>query len=186
MDYSISPEEHELRETRQKVENVIRSYEHALDVGSVEFNLGWQELEEDLTVLPGENNLTVIKDPGSGFEGLDKKLLRGLLEIEFFEKAGFDEALFNWQEVLKFAYVKNRVGELLDEERKIHGDLEEIWPELRKELGKRTDDFSEQFYMNVAILGESIGQKLLEEHSLEEIPGLKLSDMEEAGDQLFE
>lgn len=186
MDYSINPEEHELREARGKVENVINSYEYALDIDSVKINLGWQDLEREISVMRGkENTLTVILDPEKKIENVDKAVLRGLLEMEFFEKASFDESMFNWQEVLKFAYVKNRVGELLGEERGVNQDLEEKWEDLRKELGKRTDDFSDEFYMNAATLGESIGQKLLESSSIEELPSLNRSDVKKAGDELF-
>lgn len=186
MDYSIKPEEHELREARSEVENVVNSYEYALDVESVEINLGWQELDRDISVMPEEENtLLVILDPEKEVEDLDKPVLRGLLELEFFEKASFEESMFNWQEVLKFAYVTNRVGELLGEERAVNQELEDNWPDLREELGKRTDDFSDEFYMKAASLGESIGQKLLENHDLEALPGLNRSDVMEAGDELF-
>lgn len=186
MDYSIKPEEHEVREAREKVENVINSYDYALDIDSVKVNLGWQDQDRDISVIPGENNtITVILNPEKQAENLDKAVLRGLLELEFFEKARFDEAMFNWQEVLKFAYVKNRVGELLGEERTVNEDLEDKWGDLKQELGKRTDDFSEEFYMNAATLGESIGQKLMEKHSVDELPELNRSDVKKAGDELF-
>lgn len=186
MDYSITPEEHELRAAREKVENAVNRFDYALELESIRFDLGWQSLKASPSVVSdGKDTLTVIFDVEKEDEEFEKKLLRGLLEIEFFKKAEFDESIFNWQEVLKFAYVKHRVGEIMGEGTDVHDSLEEKWPELREELGKRTDDFSEQFYMSAAILGESLGERLLQENDIEEIPSLNRSDVIDAGDELF-
>lgn len=184
MDYSIKPEEHGYRSAKQSLENIVASYEYALDIGSVSFNLGWQKID-GARVVAGDGEITVVLNPDEEPEDLEKKVLRGLLELEFVEKAEYDEIMFNWQEVLKLAYVKHRTAEILDEERVVHERLGEMWPDLKDELGKRTGDFSQEFYMNAALLGESLGTILVPEKGLEELPYLNQSDVVEAGEELF-
>lgn len=185
MDYSIKPSKAELRELRQRAENAVSSYQHFLDLDRVEFNLGWQQLENDSTVVSGDGTLTVVVQPGAEAPKLEKKLLRGMLELEFVEEAPYDEISFNWQEVLKLAYVQSRTAEILDEERAPHPELEAPWPDLSDELGKRTGEFSDEFYVNAAALGEAIGQELLEKHDIDKLPDLKKTDVEDAGDRLY-
>lgn len=185
MEHSIKPEEHELRAAREKVENTVNRFDYALEIEKVSFNLGWQELEKSPSIVSGKNSLNIIIDPEKEDEKFEKKLLRALLEIEFFDKADIDESMFNWQEVLKFAYVKQRVAEITGEEIEPDRALEDMWPDLKKDLGKRTDEFSEEFYMNAAALGGSVGKKLLEDHMIDDIPDLNRSDVIEAGERLF-
>lgn len=186
MDYSIRPSKHELQEVRQKVEQTLDSFEYALDIDSVEINLGWQKIENDVSIIPGEgNSLVLIINPEREIETLERNILRGVLEIEFLQKAEFEEITYNWQEVLKFAYVKNKVAKLLDEETGEQPSLEEKWPDLKENLSEKVEEFSEEFYLNAAPLGNQIGKKLLETHEMEEIPNLKRSDVTEAGEELF-
>lgn len=186
MDYSIKPGEHELREARQEVENVLESYSFALDIENVEIELGWQRIERGSSLVSaGGSRITLVINPEKKLEELEKNVLRGLLEIEFLKKADYSRINYNWQEVAKFAYVKNRIKNLVDEQHQEDPELEENWESLRENLSREVTEFDEEFYMNAAQLGETIGRKLLEDHEVEDIPQLKKSNIVDTGDEFF-
>lgn len=186
MEYSINPEEHQLKKARVKIEEIIDSYSYSIDVENVELNLGWQQVEGTSSVIHEEGSrLTLIINPDADMEELEKNVLRGLLEIEFLRKAPFEEYNFNWQEILKLGYVTNKLEHLIQSDIQRDKELNEEWPEFKELLSKETGEFTGQFYMNASALGETIGKKLLENHEIEELPELKKSDVVEAGDSVF-
>lgn len=190
MKYSIKPEEHELRQVRNRVEEVTSSYSHAFEAGNVQFYLGWQKLERGASFFyDGGNTLTLVTDLKKNWKtSIEKAVLRGLSHIEFMELSGLDEITFNWQEVLRLGYTEMKLAELINGEIEHKEELGDRWNEIRKHLSNRVDseEFNEFFYRNTGTLAGMIGQKLLEKHDLEEFPGLKRSDIIEAGDALFE
>lgn len=187
MEYSVQPDRNELEESRRAVKNILESYSHTLDLENVEVTLGWQKMDRESSVMhDGEKNLIVTINPDREKEEVERNVLRGLLELEFLEKADYENYDFNWQEVLKLAYVTNRVDKLMDTDVEREAELEDKWPEFRQILSQETGEFDEEFYLNAVVLGEAIGQELLEKHDLEEFPKLKRSDVIEAGERLFD
>ena len=189
MNYSINPEEHELKKAREKIEEVLESYSYAFEVENIEIDLGWQRIERDVSLLSSiDNTVILVLRPGSKLEGLEKNVLRGVFEIEYRQKAVYDSIEFDWQEIAKFAYVKNKIRKVLGnmEKGNRREELRQKWPELRQELEKEKEEFHEELYMNAAALGEIIGRELLEDKELDELPKLTKSDIIETGEKLFD
>ncbi len=188
MKHSIEPDEHELGKARRALENAVSKYEHSVEAGEIKFYLGWQDTKNSATVITETTDLvTVILNPGTEWEEeLETEILRSLLEIEFIGKADYEMISFNWQDVTKWAYVITRMNRLLDEEAKEYESLDDNWTDLREELGDEITEQSEFFHINSVSLGEMLGEALLEDHDLDEFPGLKQSDIAEAGDRIFE
>ena len=189
MEYSIKPEEHELKKSRNSIDRVLSSYGYSFDVENLEFYLNWQKLDKAATYTYDDKNaITLIIDPDKDWEEkLETSVLRGVSQAEFMHLSEIEEMRFNWQEVLRFAYTKMKMTEIAGEETSEKEELKEKWAELKEQLSKEisAQNFDEFFYMNAGVLGGMIGQKLLEDYELEEFPELKRSDVIEAGDELF-
>lgn len=185
MDYSITPGKHQLREARQKVQNVLDSYSHTLELEDMEVLLGWQKINRDTNVMhDGDSELILVINPEEEMENLERNVLRGLLELEFMEKTDYRELSFKWQEVLKLSYVTARMKKLTDIDTDRSFDPEK-WSRFRQLLSEETEDFDEEFHLEAVSLAEKIGDKLLEDYEPEEFPELKMSDVVQAGEQLF-
>lgn len=189
MDYSIEPETHELEKARDRISEALNSYSYAFSVESAEFYLNWQKLEgEKTSYICDDREIILVIDPDKDWKDeIQQSVLRGLSQIEFDELSDFEEIRFNWQEVLRFAYVKMKMSEMVGEEPVEKEELGDRWNELRENLSEeisdqRVEDF---FYMNAGVLGGMIGQKLRESYELEKFPDLKRSDVIQAGDELF-
>jgi len=184
MEYSVRPTRSELEKVKSIIDNAVNSYSYGLEVDEVEFFLSWRRIEEDFSVLEVQNQEIIIAvNPGAeDFEEVEKKVVEALLEAEFMDKSDFDEVIFKWQEVLKFAYVALRNRELTGTELEVDEHLEDRWPYIRDQLGEKTSEYDQFFYMNTLRIGEAIAEKL----SLDpdELPGLKKSDIEDAGAKL--
>ena len=76
--------------------------------------------------------------------------------------------------------------ELNDEELKISEDIVARWPSIQEQLGQKVDNYEEFFYMNTGLIGEILASNLEEDYETEEIPGLKKSDIMDAGEKFFE
>lgn len=188
MKYSINPSKHEVVKARQQVENAVQRWQHSVEVGNVNISLGWQYFERPVSFTTWSNNLHLVLNLDDEFnieEELDNMVLRGLLEIEFIQSTEFEEIEFDWQELLKFAYVKMREKQLRGAEITENDEIRKRWNKIRDELVTDNEGFNEFFYNNAGVLGGMLGKKLAENYELSDIPKLKRSDLIEAGDELF-
>ena len=186
MDYSVRPSRSELERVRSKIDDCINSYEYSLGLEDMEFFLSWQRHERDFSVLEvKENEMMIAVNPDSEKYEMEG-LLRALFEAEFVEKVEYSEIRFKWQEVLKFAYAAMKTEEVIGEEIKLDEDLVARWPSIQEQLDQKVDNYEEFFYMNTGLIGEALATKLKEEYNLEEVPGLKKSDVMDAGEKFFE
>ena len=186
MDYSVRPSRSELERVRSKIDDCVNSYEYSLGLEDMEFFLSWQRHERDFSVLEvKENEMMIAVNPDSEKYEMEG-LLRALFEAEFVEKVEYSEIRFKWQEVLKFAYAAMKTEEVIGEEIKLDEDLVARWPSIQEQLDQKVDNYEEFFYMNTGLIGEALATKLKEEYNLEEVPGLKKSDVMDAGEKFFE
>lgn len=186
MDYSLRPSRSELERVRSKIEDYIGSYEYALDIDDIEIFLSWQRHERDFSVLEVKaNEMMVAVNPDSEDYQIEG-LLRALFEAEFMNKVDYDEVEFKWQEALKFAYSAMRMEEVKDEEPRLNEDIVARWPSIQEQLDQKVDNYQEFFYMNTGLIGEALATKLKEEYGSDNVPGLKKSDVMDAGERFFE
>ncbi|PSG98774.1 MAG: hypothetical protein BRC29_01440 [Nanohaloarchaea archaeon SW_7_43_1] len=184
MNYSINPDKHELEAVKGEIEEIIQKYSYSLEVENVELSLGWQRFEKDSNVVSRDNNLTVIINPERERENLEKNVLRGFLEIEFMEKAEYEELRYNWQEIARMAYVRARETNLRDEEIE-EPELENKWGQLKQKLDNKSEEFDEDLYVSAGIIAESIGSIYSEKNQVEELTKARKSDIIETGDEAF-
>jgi hypothetical protein len=186
MEYSIKPEKHELEAVRREIDQIIQKHSYSLEVENVRFNLGWQNFEKDCEVnITSQQTLQVVINPDKELENLEKNILRGVLEIEFMEKSGYEELRYNWQEIARMAYVKIRESNLTETELEVEKKLENKWPELKPKLGNETSQFDEDLYLHAGILADSIGYFYRQRDGLDKLPEARKSDIIKAGDDLF-
>jgi len=184
MNYSINPDKHELEAVKGEIEEIIQKYSYSLEVENVELNLGWQRFEKDSNVISRDNNLMVIINPEKERENLEKNVLRGFLEIEFMEKAEYEELRYNWQEIARMAYVRAREANLKDENIE-EPELENKWGQLKEELDNESEEFNEDLYMNAGIIAGGIGSVYSEKNQVEELTKARKSDIIKTGDKVF-
>lgn len=186
MDYSVRPSRQELEKVKSVIESCINQYDHALELEEVEFFLSWQRHEGDLSILEAtESEVIIAVNPETedyGTEGL----LRALFEAEFLSKTEYPEIEFKWQEAAKFAYSALRMKEVEGEELRLDEDIVARWPSVQEQLGQKVDNYNEFFYMNTGLIGEALATKFKEEYTLDQVPGLKKSDVMDAGEKFFE
>lgn len=186
MDYSVRPSSQELEKVRNKIEECVNTYSYALELEDMEFFLSWQRHENDFSVLEvKEREMMIAVNPDT--EDYDMEgLLRALFEAEFVQKIDYDEIAFKWQEVAKFAYSAMRMEEVKDENIKLDEDIVARWPSIQEQLDQKVENYEEFFYMNTGLIGEALATKLKEENTTEEVPGLKKSEVMDAGEKFFE
>lgn len=184
MEHSINPDKHELEAVKREIEEIIQKYSYSLEVNNIEFNLGWQKFEKDIDVVSENNRLTVMINPKGEREGLEKNILRGLLEIEFMEKTEYEEMRYHWQEIAQMSYVRARESNLRDE--KIgEAELEGEWSQLKEKLDNESENFNEELYLNAGIIAAGIGKYYREKKQVKELPKARKSDIIKSGDNLF-
>jgi len=186
MDYSVRPSRSELERVKGLIDDCVNRYNYTLEIEDVEFFLSWQRHEGDLSVLEVSDTEIMIAVNPEAEEYSTEGVLKALLELEFIQKASYPEISFKWQEVTKFAYTALRMKELNDEELKISEDIVARWPSIQEQLGQKVDNYEEFFYMNTGLIGEILASNLEEDYETEEIPGLKKSDVMDAGEKFFE
>jgi hypothetical protein len=181
MNYSIRPEEHELREARKTVQGALETCKAVMDK------------KEDLEVCLGGKSRENYEERGAFGEAWNESLIRLYFNSDhgedwkedlkkityftygeslFYEKS--EEIQFDWQRILSKAFAlqfmeKCGIKEDIDRE-----NAEENWQNRDEENFTPGWD-----------LCHLIGQELLEEHEFEGLPELKRSDILEAGDALF-
>lgn len=175
-----------MERVRRKIDECVSSYSYAIDLEDMEFFLSWQRHERDFSVLEVEENEMMIAVNPDTEEYDTEGLLRALFEAEFVEKVEYSEIRFKWQEVLKFAYTAMKAEEVIGDDIRYDEDIAARWPSIHEQLDQKVDNYEEFFYMNTGIIGEALATKLKVEYSTEEVPYLKKSDIEEAGEALLD
>ncbi len=186
MNYSIKPEEHELREAKQVIEGVLASCQI------------FKEKESDFKIeLSWESEIHAGSDAEDrifiGFNTLEedwKEKLKTATAYGYAHSLYYDlgeQPVFNWQQVLMDSFGLMLLDEILPEQaRKETEDVEDYevdnWLEMKKELEEEINYDSQNTPWQVSYL---IGRRLLKRYSLEEFPNLKKSQVLEAGDDVF-
>ena len=188
MNYSIKPEEHELREAKQTVEKALEGAKYVLHKKEdLEINLGYASIEEvdefgvfGSAVSPEEIEIFFNSDVDSWKDNLEDLAADLYGQTWFYENSEFN---FVWQQVLASTtglIVIEKVSEEKEFEiQEFKGEWAEKKTKISQEISKAGENLSWQLKLG-------IGHKLLEEHELEDFPDLNRSDVLEAGDKLFE
>lgn len=185
MNYSVKPEEHELREARQIVERILDSCSYIVEKdNSIRINLGFADLEEFGAVGNAKGSESAEIFFNSDVRGWEDDLEDVVADVYgqsyFYESS---EINFRWQHILASITGLMIIEELSDPREIGKEDFREEWAEKKTEIseevdGKRRDILSWQ-------LKSLIGRKLLEENDLKDLPDLKRTGVLEAGDALF-
>lgn len=184
MEYSIKPEEHELREARQIVGRILDSCSYIVERNvSMKISLGFTELEDFGAIGNAKEADKADIFFNSGVEGWKDDLEDVVADIYgqsyFYENS---EVNFRWQQVLA-SVTGLMIIERLSDPRKIDKeDFREEWAEKKTEISEEIDEGSDILSWQLKAL---IGRKLLEENDLKDLPDLKRTDVLEAGDALF-
>jgi hypothetical protein len=185
MEYSIKPEEHELREARQVVERILESCSYIVEKKEeIRINLGFTDSKEYGALGNALSSERVQMNFNSLVDGWKEDLEDVVADV--YGQAYFhenSEVNFQWQQVLA-SVIGLMIIEELSEPREVEKeDFREEWAEKKTEISEEAsiesrDALSWQ-------LETLLGRKLLEDYELEDFPDLKRSDVLEAGDALF-
>ncbi|MFB6158925.1 MAG: hypothetical protein ABEJ95_04700 [Candidatus Nanohalobium sp.] len=185
MEYSIKPEEHELREAKKVVQGVLAGCKTVLEKEEdLQIQIGW---DRDIYSCAEENKLYIEFNTEN--EEWKKKLKTATAygyAHSLFDELSPAEQRFNWQRSLR-----NGFGLIF---------LDKVLPEIAEEKTGETDsykisDWTETKELMNQEIGEKeipwqlnylIGRKLQQKHELKEIPELKRSDVIEAGEEQFQ
>lgn len=197
MNYTVRPEEHELRQAKQIVEEVIETCKTVeKKEKDFEVSLGWlftqPEIEEPrgASGASGDTEFIYLEFNSTVDDWEDE--LRQVAAYSYgrslFAEMMENEVQFGWQELLMEAFALQFLdlvyeGTASENLEWAQDELEDVWPQVRESLSEEgawyePDDpiWSTAYY---------IGQELVEKHELNELPGLKRSDISEAGDEIF-
>ncbi|MFB6209705.1 MAG: DUF2268 domain-containing putative Zn-dependent protease [Candidatus Nanohaloarchaea archaeon] len=208
MEYTIKPEKHELERARRAAKEALESSKTVLEKEQdVEVFLagdGRESVREKMNGSQGRtySPTTVTASFCPEAEGWEDALKRTIAH-EYAHAYFYEEkpkAEFLWQWLLEEALTQNFSEKIYPgiespmRQRFSREEVGEYWSDVKEVLGEEIGGWYEhQLFMG----GESfprwigysaaylIGQKLLEEHDLEDFPGLERSDVIEAGDRLF-
>lgn len=187
MSYKIRPEEHELQKARETVEGVLESCKYGLEKNKMlEVNLGIAPSGSTgeygaRGVAVNSEAAQIYFDPGTEdwSEDLEKVVRKEYGKSWFYEEMEMSGLV--WQELLAEVFGLMFLRQV--EEREVENFPEEEWTDKKDKLKKHiSPEFKEDFSWKLKWL---LGEKLLEENDLEELPSLKRSDVEEAGEQLL-
>ncbi|MFB6100801.1 MAG: DUF2268 domain-containing putative Zn-dependent protease [Candidatus Nanohalobium sp.] len=208
MEYSIRPQDHELREARNTVQGALEASKAVLPKEeNIEVSLGWEDSDfiQEVDGATGRCHSPrkielYFNSEISGW----KKSLKSTTAHEFAhawfheqKETDFENLMFVWQQVLMDAHAQlfaEKITDYIDPVSKTASkeEIKNNWDEIREQMSKEFGEAEDIFYGNGDYprwLGYTvayrIGEKLLEEHDLEEFPELKRSDVLEAGDALF-
>ena len=180
MNYSIKPEEHELKTARRIIENCLKTCQAI------------EEKNESFEVVLGGKSRGNFEEKGAFGEAWNENLIRIYFNSDhgdtwkedlrtitsysygeslFLEKS---DSKFHWQELLKKSYALMFLKQTGFEPNEIDRDkARDEWQE-----------FDEESSISWS-LAHFIGERLLEGRNLNEIPTLKKSDVLKAGDKVF-
>lgn len=187
MSYRVRPEEHEVRKARETVEKILEGCKHELTKNKVlEVNLGVApsgstgEYGAQGTAVNSETaQIYFDPDKDNWSEDLEKVVRKEFGKSWFYENMEMSGLL--WQELLADVFGLMFLAQV--EDREPEEDVEQEWRDRREKLKKHVSQEPDNFSWQ---LKWRIGKELLEEHELEEFPGLKRSDVRQAGDILIE
>ncbi len=204
----IRPEEHELRKARRTVEGSLEACKAVREKENLTVALGWTEEGFVKEEMWGVHGYTTSKDRMEiqfnseverWKEALEATVAHEFAHTIFFETVPYEETTFNWQYILFEAHSQNFAEKIFPDietpwrEYIEAEELETFWPEVKEIISDEIEQDSELMYGGENFpqwLGYSlayrIGQELLKDHELEELPELKRSDVVEAGDELFD
>lgn len=208
MSYVIQPEEHELREARSIITGAIEAARnHQRLESDFRVMLGWTEDEFVKEHMMGVIGMTwsgeLVKFDFNSTVSDWKRSLRVQAAHEYghlyFYQSLDEEPRFNWQDVLIEAHGQMFARKVFPDEPAPWRDrveeeaVAEHWPVVKEELSDEVDwDARPIFYGSEEYpnwMGYSlaclIGDRLMDDHLLEDFPDLKKSDVIDAGDELF-
>ncbi len=192
MSYTIRPEQHELRKARETVEEILESCKFILEKDKMlEINLG--AAPSGSSTEHGAHGTAINSEAAqvyfnpkidSWVQDLEKVVRKEYAKSWFYEKT--DPSGLLWRELLA-----ETLGLMFLEEnsegRKPEENAEEFseeWNEKKDSLGSQISiDNHENFSWQIKYF---LGEKILEEYDLEDFPELTRSDIEEAGEEIFE
>lgn len=186
MNYSIKPEEYELREAKQVIEGVLASCQIFKEKDSdFKIELGWEQEIYAVSDAKDEIFIGFNTTEDDWKEKLKTAAVYGYAHSLYYELG--EQPVFKWQQVLMDSFGLMLLDEILPEQAgKQTEDVEEYevdnWVEMKKELEDEVNYESQDTPWQVSYL---IGRKLLKRYSLEEFPNLKRSQIIEAGDDIF-
>lgn len=187
MSYRVRPEEHELREARETVEGILESCKYSLEKNKLlEVNLG--VAPSGSTGEHGARGVAVNSEAAQIYfdpqvdgweEDLEKVIRKEYGKSWFYEEMEMSGLV--WQELLADIFGLMFLGKI--EERDVESFPEEEWSDKKDKMKKHiSPEIQEDFSWQLKWL---LGEKLLEKYELEELPGLKRSEVEEAGEELL-
>lgn len=189
MNYSIKPEEHELREARQVIETAIETCRHTLEKEeSLHIHLGHAEKDEvgEFGVFGeasnSENGRIYFNTSAENWkQNLNDLTLDIYGQTWFYEKN--DNHEFVWQQLLADITGLLLIEQVSEGREPDYNGLEEEWKQKKENLSEQLSTGSrENFSWQLKLI---LGRKLLDNHELEDLPDLKRSDVIEAGDEAF-
>lgn len=209
MSYSIKPEEHELRKARNAVEAAVESVRHSFPVeGEVSFNLGWDGRDYTTQKMGGVSGRTVAENVitlsfNSEVEGWEETLKRTAVHEYghvLFYNANSGLSDFMWQFLVEEALAQHLAERFFPDahspwnQKYSTDEISQEWGEIRHIIKEEEVDYEHPLFLggekfpdwmgySVAYL---IGERLLEDHDLDEFPQLKRSEVIETGDKLFD
>ncbi len=208
MEYSIKPEEHELRQARQVVQSVLEVCGSVFGKEEdVKISFLWTEDDFVKTEMSGSTGLTYSFEKAEiEFNSMVENWKKGVKlttahefgHMLFYEKLGnkqYQDIEFMWQHILMESHAMLAAERITSMESRRKGKMNEkelrnLWPDFKYKL---SDSDHSEIFMGAGELSlwtgyefaYMIGQKLLEKQELEDFPNLKRSDVLDAGDELF-
>jgi len=187
MNYSIKPEEHELREARQTVGKTLEGVKYVLEKEEdLSVSLGYATSEEagefgvfGSAISPEEVEIFFNTDVDGWKDNLEDLVADLYGQTWFYEKSNVE---FIWQQALA-SIIGLIVIEKISEKQEVEvAKLKEEWAEKKTSISDKLTERPENLSWK---LKTAIGHQLLEENELENLPDLKRSDVLDAGDSLF-
>lgn len=187
MNYSIKPEEHELREAKQVIEGVLASCRIFKEKDSdFKIDLSWEPEIHSGSDAKDRIFIGFNTSEEDWKEKLKTATTYGYANSLYYELG--EQPVFMWQQVLMDSFGLMLLDEILpDKAGKQTENVEEYevedWVEMKKNFEEEVNyETPRDIPWQVSYL---IGRRLLKRYSLEEFPDLKRSQVFEAGDDIF-
>ncbi len=192
MSYTLRPEPHEIREARQTVEGVMEACKYVLEKDEVlEVSLGAAPSSPDrehgaqgFTSGPTTAQFYVRPKKDSWKADLEKVAYKAYGKSYLYEKT--EDSGLVWREILVDSFGLMFLEQQVDGREPEAGaeEFTEEWKELKDVLADFIDEGVQLDYSWQ--LKWYLGNKISENHSLEEFTDLRKSDIVEAGEEVFE
>lgn len=196
MNYSIKPEEHELRQAKQVVQEALETCKTVEEKDrDFEVSLGWMAIPRNVEAEgasggSGDEEFIFLEFNTSAEnwkEDLKHVTAYSYGRSLFLELVDYQMS-FGWQELLIEAFALQFLEKAYEgaAERDLEWsreELEETWPEVKESLDEEAVWFEADDPIWDAAY--SIGKELTEEHDLKDLSDRTRSDLIEIGDKLF-